>query len=471
MGGFFTLGEIKERPGVYKRYENIGTETAGVTEKVAAAVITGNWGPLNTPVTVGHTDDISAIFGGGNGASVLEQIFYDGPAEAVVVRAGTGGTKATVTLKDTTSGTALDTVTLTAKYPGNRSLSITVKTSLDDSSTKEATIYEGTKELETRSFAAVGTVTEKDAFADAFADSKYVDVTKLQTGDGGIANVAQAAFTAGTNPTVDTAAYSAALSAIEPEVFHYICADTDDTAVHSLLAAFVARIYQDGAYARAVISEPRTVSFDTRVAHARAFNDEKVIYLGNGWKANNGDSFNGYLAAARLCGMLAACPSNQSLTHATVKGAASLYDGLTNSQIKKALKNGCLVLALNNNRQVVIEKAINTLVTPATNQDAGWKKIKRTDIRFELMDRIEKAVDGMIGKVNNDTNGRAAVIAAAQRVIDAMVGEGKIISGNALQDSTNPPAGDSAWFTVTIDDIDALETIYLTFRYRFSQNS
>ena len=52
MSGFFTLGEIKDRPGVYKRYENLGTESTGATEKIAACVVSGNWGPLNQAVRV-----------------------------------------------------------------------------------------------------------------------------------------------------------------------------------------------------------------------------------------------------------------------------------------------------------------------------------------------------------------------------------------------------------------------------------
>ena len=471
MSGFFTLGETKERPGVYKRYENIGTETAGVSEKVAAAVVTGNWGPLNVPVTVDHNEDITTILGSGTGADVLEEIFKDGPSEAVVVRVGSGGSQGEATLSDTGSGTATAVVKLTAKYPGDRAFSITVKPTLDDDTVKEATLFEGTRILESRTFSADDEQTEVEAMVAAFENSKYVDVSKLAAGNGVLANVAQQAFTVGTNPTATVEDYSTGFSAIEAEVWHYICVDTNNTAIHALLAAFVDRIYQDGAYGRAVVAEPHTVALDTRLTHAKAFNNEKVIYVLNSWNGTDGAVYEGFMAAARLCGMLAATPSNQSLTHTTIKAAASLAEGLTNSQIRKALNSGCLVISMNNNRQVVIEKAINTLVTPATNQDAGWKKIKRTDIRFELMDRIEKAVDGMVGKVNNDTNGRAAVIAAAQRVIDAMVGEGKIISGNALQDSTNPPAGDSAWFTVSIDDIDALEIIYLTFRYRFSQNS
>ena len=55
MSGFFVVGEKKERPGVYKRYENAGgVEAAGARSGVGCALVTGNWGALNTPVTIEH---------------------------------------------------------------------------------------------------------------------------------------------------------------------------------------------------------------------------------------------------------------------------------------------------------------------------------------------------------------------------------------------------------------------------------
>ena len=468
MGGYFTLGERKERPGVYKRYENAGNDTTGVEEKIAAAVVTGNWGPLNTPIHVDSGVDVKPIIGTGTGATVLNEIFADGPSEAIVVRCGNGGTKGTATLSDTASPAAA-VIDIETKYVGNREFSIGIKPALDDETVKQATIYEGTAILETRTITPSGSETEVDAFVTAFADSKYINVTKRAAGNGTLANVSQTAFTPGTNPTVTTEDYAAGFAAIEPEVFHYICVDTNNTAVHALLTAFVDRIHQDGAYARAVVGEPHTIALATRMANAAAYNDEKVCYVLNSGTETDGTVMEGYIAAARACGVLAATPSSESVTHRVMKGVSTLYESLTNSEIKKALKSGCLVFTLNKNNQVMIEKGINTLVTPRTNQDAGWKKIKRTDIRFELLDRVEKITEPMIGKVNNDANGRAAIIAAAQRVIDAMIGEGKLLSGNCLLDNTQPPEGDSAWFKLAVDDIDSLETVYLTFRFRFSQ--
>ena len=88
------------------------------------------------------------------------------------------------------------------------------------------------------------------------------------------------------------------------------------------------------------------------------------------------------------------------------------------------------------------------------------------------MNRIEATVEPMIGTVDNDADGRAAIIAAAQRVVDAMAGEKKLLPGGTVtEDANNPATGDSAWFIVAVDDLDSIETIYLTFRFRFAADT
>lgn len=467
MSGFYQVGETKIRPGVYHRYVNAGgAEIAGAREGIGCAVVTGNWGALNTPVTIDNSADVTTVVGSGSGYDVITEMFTGGVEEIVVVRVGSGGTKGSITLQDD-AGT--DVVTLTNLYPGDREFSITVKTTLDDDTEKEATIYEGTKQLESVTFTAGEA--EPDALVEALADSDYVTAKKTADGTGILADVQQAAFSVGTNPTVDTEAYSDGFTAAEPEQKDMICVDSNDPAVHVLLIAFVARIYENGEYPMCCIGEESSTALETRMNHALAYNDEKTVYVLNSWVNTAGDVYEGYLAAARIGGMICSGSSSESLTHTTIDSAASLNEGLTNSEIKKALKSGCLVLSLNKSRQVQIEKAINTLVTLDDDQDAGWKKIRRVKERFELMDRIDTTLDPMIGKVDNDADGRAAIIAAAQRVGDAMIGEKKLQACTVYEDEANPAEGDSAWFIIAVDDLDSIETIYLTYRYRFAADN
>ena len=98
------------------------------------------------------------------------------------------------------------------------------------------------------------------------------------------------------------------------------------------------------------------------------------------------------------------------MTHTVINGFTEILERLTNSQIIDAEKKGCLVLTYNSQKQVWIDNAINTLITPADNQDDGWKKIRRTKTRYELIRRMNVTSDNLVGKVDNDKNGRATVI-------------------------------------------------------------
>lgn len=467
MSGFFIKGEKKDRPGIYHRLENSGTlEIEGAREGVAAVVGRGTWGPIGKATVIDAAADLTEFFGSGTGYRAAQEVFLGGAQTAVVVRVGSGGECALTTLKDT-GDTPVNVLTVSSKYPGTFPLSISVKTSLIDSAVKEIKIFNESVVLETRKIEA-GTG-EVDAVVSAFADSAYVNMRKDAAGNGTLAEITQTPLTGGVDPTVTNASYAAAFDIANTEMFNIICVDTDATDVHALLQAFVDRIYQGGDYPMAVISEPKSIGLETRMLHASAYDDEKVVYVLNGFEDISGNQIDGYLAAARICGMVTAVRSNDSLTHTPVARAVGLLEPLTDSQIIKAIRSGCFVISKSNTGQIRCEKAINTLRTITEEKDQGWKKIRRTKTRFELMYRIESTLDTFIGKVNNDNDGRAAIIAAAQQVIDTMAGEGKLLpDGTFMLDPNNPPAGDSAWFVIAVDDIDSFETGYLTFRFRFS---
>lgn len=465
MSGSWRVGEEKERPGVYRRHVNAGgSEIAGTAENVGLAVVSGTWGPLNKPVVTDASDDIASIIGSGKGANVITQMRIGGANTIMVVRVGSGGTPASVTLKDNKEA---DVVTLTTLYPTSRALTVTIKESLEDETQKLAIIQEGTKELEAVAFTAGAT--EVAGIVAAFADSVYVKAVKKADGSGTLKNISQSKFSGGTDPTVNTEAYSAGFEASEEETWDGVAVDSDDPAVHTLLYTFINRKFEEGMYPYACVGEPKSVAIDTRIQHAAAFNDYKMHYVLNSWVGTDGVVYEGYLAAARILGMIIAVASNASLTHSVITGAASLNEALKNATIKKALKSGCLVLSLSKSRQVWIEKAINTLTVLSADQDAGWKKIRRMKTRFELEDHIDATLEAMDGTIDNNDNGRATVMSAIVDILDAMAGENKVEAGGTVTlDTSNPPKGDSAWFNISVDDIDSMELIYLTYRYRFA---
>lgn len=466
MAGTFTIGEIKIRPGVYYRRENAGgVSLAGAINGIGAGIIRANWGPLNKLVEFEPSTDVKTIFGSGKTQDLITEMFTGGITSGKFVRIGTGGAAPTVALKAADAET--DVGTITGAYVGDRTFSITLRDSLVNGK-RQCIIYEGLAEFVKMEYEAGAN--EVAAFATALkGTTKDFIFTAAESATGDIADMTQKAFTAGTNPTTTTEDYGKGLAALEATTYNVLCVDTEDVAVHLLVAAFLDRTYAAGSFPMACVAETREAELDQRMNHAAAFNNEKMHYVLNPARSSAGTVYDGYKLAARIGGIIASVPSNQSTTHTVISGLSAVEEPLTNTQIERALQMGCIVMTENSSGQVWIEQGINTLITPAADMDEGWKKTRRVKTRFELMQRISDSTEPIIGKVNNDTDGRAAVIAVAQGVANTMAREKKILDTSEVYEDPNYPAqGDSAWFVIAVDDIDSIERVYLTFRFRFA---
>lgn len=467
MAGTFILGETKVRPGSYFNIQKKGSNAAaGIMNGVTAVIFKADFGPLNTAVELSAEDGYEQTFGTGLTTDAIREAISGGAKTIIACRVGNGGIQGTINLKDVDS---TDALSITAKYPGDKDFTVTVREKLSDSALKECIFYAGTTEFEKIEFASGEG--EAKALVDALAASKNFKA-ELKEGKENVllATVSQSAFTKGTNPQTTTGDYSNAFAQIEPYEFNTICLDTEDTKIHLLLQSFLNRIFDAGSLAQAVVAEKHTVELETRIKHAASFNDEKMNYVLNANVDEQGTVIDGYQTAARIAGMIGAAAANSSLTHTVISGFSEILEKLTNTEMISAEKRGCIVLSYNKAKQVWIDNAINTLITPADNQDDGWKKIRRVKTRFELIRRINTTTDNLIGKVDNDTNGRATVISQIQGVGDSMKEEGKLVACAVTESKTYKADGDSAWFDIDVIDKDSMEHIYLTFLFRFSTN-
>ncbi len=469
-GAVFQVGEQKIRPGVYVRVTSIGEPLeAIVPQGIVAALFRASWGPLGQVAHLENADAVTATFGSAGTVDTALEAFRGNCRRVVGYRLGSGGAKAAITLKDTVA-TPADVVTITAKYEGVRGndFKVTIRDSLTDTTKRELLLYEGVTLLQTITFAK-GTG-EPQALVDAVSasNSPYITATKVADGSGTLAAVTQQALTGGQDPTVDGASYSAGLSAIEAIDWNVLAVDSDDPATHVLVQTYIDRVIHEGKRVIGVVGEPTNVQLDTRLANARAFNDPAIVYVANGFKGSDGVIREGYKAAARVAGMIAAANITESLTHAVVRNATELVGALTNAEIEQAIQSGALVFTMSAQKQVQIEYGINTFVTVTSDEDAGWRKIRRVRTRYNLIDRIAATWDPLVGKINNNPDGRATLIAVAQGIINKMIAEGALLRGTIYEDPYNPPAGDSAWFVLDVDDLDGAEKIYATFRFRFA---
>jgi len=470
-GSTFQVGESKIRPGIYVRVTSEGgPPEAVVPQGVVAALLQASWGPLGEVITLENSNSIISVYGSGGTLDTAEEAFKGGCRQVLAYRLGSSGAKATVTLKDTDT-TPLDVVTITAKYEGTRGndFKVTVRDSLVNPTTeRELLVYEGTTLRQTITFAKGSTEPQDLVDAVTASDSSWITATKLADGNGVLADVTQDALTGGTDPTVAGEDYSNGLSAIEALDWNVLAVDSEDAATHATVQTYIDRVRSEGKRVLAVIGEPTNVDLATRLANAGAFNDPAIIYVANGFKGSDGVTKEGYKAAARVAGMVAAAQITDSLTHAVVRNATELVGALTNAEIEQAIQSGALVFTMSAQKQVHIEYGINTFVTVDADHDAGWKKIRRVKTRDNLIDRITATWDPLIGKINNSPDGRATLIAAAQGIINQMVAEGALLAGTIYEDPNNPPAGDSAWFVVQVDDLDSAEKVYITFGFSFS---
>ena len=467
MAETYIVGETKVRPGAYFNIQKQGTNAqADVVNGVTAVVFKSDFGPLNTAVELSAEDGFASTFGNGGTTDAIQEAINGGAKTIIACRVGNGGTAGTATLNDNEGEAA---VTITAAYPGKKEFTVTVREKLTDSTVKECIIYAGKTEFEKAEFPAGSG--EAAALVEAFSNSKkFKAELKAGKDSAEIKAVSQSEFTAGTDPQVTTGDYSEAFAQVEAFDFNTICVDTEDTAVHLLLQAFVSRVFNAGTLAIAVVAEKHTVDLETRIAHAAVFNDKKMCYVLNAHVNEQGTEIDGYQTAARIAGMIGACASNSSLTHTVVNGFTEILERLTNTQIVTAEKKGCIALTYNSAKQVWIDNAINTLITPAENEDDGWKKIRRVKTRFELIRRMNVTADNLVGKIDNDTNGRATAISQLQAVGNSMVSEGKLTACKVSESSVYTADGDSAYFEISVIDKDSMEHMYLTYMFRFSTN-
>lgn len=469
---FFKEGEKKIRPGIYQRYENIGrAPLITARDGICAIPVRASWGPLGKVVKHNRAADLAktygaGVYGAGYTIPAAEAMFKGGAVTVYTYRMGTGGKKATL---------AMDGITVSAKYEGQMPLSVAVQTKLADSAKKQFQVYSGTALVETFDFMADG-ANEGANLIKAAADSKYVElVAETAPAVVAVLAVANGALTGGEDPTITNEDYSEAFAAMESTYYNVIALDVDDD--ENMTLSLMLNEYMDGAYemgklAQIVVGEKTTVDFEKRLAHARSFDDYKTVYMGGGWMSG-ADSKDGVLAICQTAGTIASTPSSKGIVHMVIDGATELCESLTFQQYEEAILSGMLMISMSADGAIWYDSGVNTRVSNADSlNDDGWKKIRRVKVRFEAFDRIDRALAPKVGRVSADSDGVADVIQTGQRILDAMVNEGKIFTGATFtEDPDRPFEGDSAWFVIQLDDIDSLEKIYLRYQFRYSQNA
>lgn len=474
MAMFFREGEQKVRPGLYQRYStsDSGINT-GARDGYCAITVRSNWGPVNEVTTHKSKKSVQKMYGTGAYDAAACTVpaalaMFDGGAQVLHIRRlGTGGAKAKLELSDSASKALVE---VAAIYPGTRKISVSIQEKLGDSSKKVFTVYDGAAEMETYDF-AVDSTDETANLLGAVKGSDYVVLT--QKADGVLAPLAVAAggLTGGTDPAVTNADYAKAWEALEQYYYNTIALDVDDDSsltLSHMLQEHTNEVFQGGKMSICVVGDKTGLSFKTRCANAKSFDNKLTVYLGDGFKNAQGKEIDGVLAICTAAGHIASTPASQSIVHLKPYGAVDTMESLTNDQYVEAIESGMLLISKDSEGNVWYDSGVNTLGTLADNEDLGWKKIRRVKTRLEIMDRLDRAISPRVGRINTDNDGVAEVVQTGQGVLGDMVNELKLAAGAAFfEDTENPRTADSAWFVIEAYDIDSLEKIYLNYRFRY----
>lgn len=480
MGIFYTAGETKNRPGVYQRYSNVGgQELAGALNGICAISLSASWGPIGIVTEHESSASLKQTYGYCEGIKVAQALFKGGAKKVYVIRVEgdneNGGSFGTANLVNESS-TSL--VAISSKYKGNRTLKVQIANDISNNNLKHIYVLEGSTQVEKFSF-LTDALDERDNLVNALANSLYIMAANSQGSSVGIL-VEQIVTLEGTDPVASINEYGEAFELLEPYTYNVLLTDQALPSYNNLVATYVDEVFQKGKLIMGVVGERVTnientnagaVSFSTRCTNANAFNNEKIIYMGSGFKDSEEKVWDGALAVAYTAGVVASTPSNQSITHLVVKGAVETLETLTNANHELAISSGMITLSVNADNQLWFDSGVTTLVTPNNNQDNGWKKIRRVKTRLEALDRIDRSIAPKIGKINNDADGIAEIIQTGMGVLSKMNSERKIKTGFSMYEDPDNQASDSAWFIVALDDIDSLEKIYLHYQFRYNETA
>lgn len=438
-GGTWT-SQNKVLPGVYIRFATGQANGLTMGERGIVTICEPmSWGPVGQVNPVTLTTDVTPITGydiTDPHNQFLQEMFK-----------GTDRTSAPTTVllyRPSASSSAQASVTTgqltaTAVYPGARGNDISIIiTELTD---PESTF--------TVSTVVDGTVMDQQTAANV-EDLKSNDWVTF-SGTGALAATTGAALTGGADGTVQSAAYSAYLTAIEPYKFDIMVYDGTDSTVQTALLSFIERMNDNnGQYCQLVASDLSNP------------NSRYVINVNSPVNLSDGTQLTAQQATWWAGGAQAGAMYNQSLTYAQYPGAVSTVMW-TADECANQIQAGNFVLFAEDG-VVKVMQDINTLTT--YTQDIG--EIYRYNRTMRLCNTIANDIfkqfsASFIGQVNNNEQGRArfqaAIVGYLQQIQDNQGIQNftsedvEVLSGTSI---------DAIVVNVAIQAVGSVEKIYMT---------
>jgi hypothetical protein len=481
-GGTWSPTEGKERPGFYLNF--IAAALAAIksgARGVVAVPVKAHWGPVRQFVDI--TDEAGIIktyttdsTSSATAYDTLRFALLGGAKTVKAYRLATDeAVKSTRTLQD---GAATNVIILTAKYEGERgnNFKVTVRNNLVDSDNKkDILLYEGTALLRTFTFAKGEAIVDNAVAAiNNDTGNEWITATQVVAGNGTLADITTQPLSGGNSGIagITNTDYMKAVDASEAIQFNLLTMDgITDPSLQTSIAGWVSRVRSEGKGVVAVLGGSSTDDQTLAAGNTRSqtFNHEGIINVTTG-AVLDGVSYTSAQVAPYIAGLIAGQKLSESITYASTP-----FDDVTrrytHNEVVAALQSGSLIL-VHDGEKVKVERGINTLTSLRQGQNNQWKKIRAIRTMDSInADLLKAAEDNYIGKVNNNEDGQAALLAAFKQYMETMVTGGVILRDFAVyldpqyhgKNPSTPAAADEVYPKWEAYITDTMEKIFGTF--------
>jgi hypothetical protein len=441
-GGTWNSSSPPARTGAYFNF-SAALQAAISSGVVGTTVVigTGDWGLVGGAREITGNGDYNAEYGVSTNGTLRDGVlgaldgFDDGGAGRVLAMrvAGSAKVKGTCVLDD---GSAVDALTLTAKYEGARAnnFHFTVQTNAVNGSNKDLILYESGVELERWENVTGGTNSNFVTAINTTAPSKFITAAVAGAGARALANIVGviggtgAIGTVGggvagnSGLTITSADVVAALGVVGNQVFDTIALAniTDDTTLDAFVAWLRDR-NETGKRCFGVIggaaaelmsaAKTRATEYDGAATYRQAALNLVNLGFTDLRRLSDDVVLSTALLAPRFAGHLAAVGFTRDMTNVRWTGY-QVNTVTTPSNFVDAQNSGVVMFDNDTTTRVSIESGVNSLIT--TNADTrhpAMKEIRNVAIMHFIENTLSRvAKDLYLGSLANDEAGRKDLV-------------------------------------------------------------
>lgn len=442
MAGGIWTAQNKVRPGAYI---NFASDTTTITQVGTRGIVTMgmelDWGAEDKLIEVTVNDLINgkalASIGilAGEEKSLLPELALQNATLLKIYRLNKGGTAASITINTD--------LTVTAKYKGTfgNKIAILIEATEEEEKFKVLTYANGYL-VDTQIASTIG-----ELVANNFVTF---------SGTGNLASSSSTLLTGGANGTMPTSTalatrYQEYFDLLTTSKFNTLALLTTEGTIEDNTIAFIKQMREDeGKYVQAVIANHGGVDY------------EGIINNINGVVINDTT-----ITAAQFCawvaGATAGAAITESLTGKIVPNATSIINPKSNQEIVNELAQGHLLLSLNQDGSVKVEKDINSLHT-FTSKSYIFSKNRIIRELDEIGSGIENIWETTyLGKVTNNANGLTLFRSSIINYLTGLRNEGAIDefdSNNVIVEAGEDI--DAVVASLSIKPLDSMEFLYMT---------